>query len=551
MASMTATFRKPSIELHSLDTHRGYEPSVDLRTMSVSEQSRSPSQKSRKRLSGSFGNNNGHASGYTNGYTNGYSHRASSTSSASSTGPGRSRLQYTPPGELHDVIGVGFGPASLAIAVALHDNIVSSDCTTRLHKRPPKVAFLERQPQFAWHAGMLLPGAKMQISFIKDLATLRDPRSEFTFLNYLHRRKRLVQFTNLGTFLPSRVEYEDYMRWCAGWFDDVVEYRQQVIEVVPDKTQAASNTVDCYTVRSRNITTGEITERRARHVVIAVGGKPFIPKSLPQKHPRVLHSSQYSTVLPALLSDKTRPYRIAILGNGQSAAEIFDNLHHQYPNASTRLLIKGTALRPSDDSPFVNEIFDPERVDGLFEQSDEARQAAITEDRSTNYGVVRLELLEKIYEDLYTQRLLHEDEESWQHRILPQRIVESVEDTFHDDRLVLNIREANCAAPKRKGVAFGETMEVDVLLVATGYARNAHEEMLESCRHLRPAQDKESEEWKVARNYRVQMDQEKVHKNSGIWLQGCNENTHGLSDTLLSILATRGGEMVESLFPGA
>jgi L-ornithine N5-oxygenase len=31
-------------------------------------------------------------------------------------------------------------------------------------------------------------------------------------------------------------------------------------------------------------------------------------------------------------------------------------------------------------------------------------------------------------------------------------------------------------------------------------------------------------------------------------LQGCNESTHGLSDTLLSILATRGGEMVNSIF---
>jgi L-ornithine N5-oxygenase len=34
-------------------------------------------------------------------------------------------------------------------------------------------------------------------------------------------------------------------------------------------------------------------------------------------------------------------------------------------------------------------------------------------------------------------------------------------------------------------------------------------------------------------------------------LQGCNEKTHGLSDSLLSILAVRGGEMVESIFGGS
>ena len=57
-----------------------------------------------------------------------------------------------------DLVCVGFGPASLAIAVALYDLSISA-----------KVLFLERQPHFAWHAGMLLPGARMQISFLKDV----------------------------------------------------------------------------------------------------------------------------------------------------------------------------------------------------------------------------------------------------------------------------------------------------------------------------------------------------------------------------------------------
>jgi L-ornithine N5-oxygenase len=78
---------------------------------------------------------------------------------------------------------------------------------------------MEKQTQFAWHAGMQLPGAKMQISFLKDLATPRDPRYRFTFLNYLFEKGRLNQFINLGTFLPTRVEYEDYLRWCAGHFE--------------------------------------------------------------------------------------------------------------------------------------------------------------------------------------------------------------------------------------------------------------------------------------------------------------------------------------------
>lgn len=52
----------------------------------------------------------------------------------------------------------------------------------------------------------------MQISSLKDLATPSEPRSRFTFLNYLFEKGRLNQFINLGTFLPTRAEYEDYLR---------------------------------------------------------------------------------------------------------------------------------------------------------------------------------------------------------------------------------------------------------------------------------------------------------------------------------------------------
>ena len=47
---------------------------------------------------------------------------------------------------------------------------------------------------------MKLDGATMQVSFLKDLVTLRNPRSAFTFVNYLHSVGRLDEFINLGSF---------------------------------------------------------------------------------------------------------------------------------------------------------------------------------------------------------------------------------------------------------------------------------------------------------------------------------------------------------------
>ena len=68
----------------------------------------------------------------------------------------------------YDVIGLGFGPANLAIAVALEED-------RRVRENGLRYCFLEKKQAFEWHGGMLLDDSRMQISFLKDLATLRNP----------------------------------------------------------------------------------------------------------------------------------------------------------------------------------------------------------------------------------------------------------------------------------------------------------------------------------------------------------------------------------------
>ncbi|OGE55192.1 hypothetical protein PENARI_c005G00002 [Penicillium arizonense] len=449
---------------------------------------------------------------------------------------GRSLLRPTPADEMHDLLCVGFGPASLAIGIALNDAMDPGLGASQTNFKP-KVTFLEKQNQFAWHSGMLVPGSRMQISFVKDLATMRDPRSSFTFLNYLHHKNRLIHFTNLGTFLPARVEFEDYMRWCAKRFDNVVNYGEEVVEVVPGQTDA-SGVVDYFTVVSRNTGTGEITSRNARKVVIAIGGKAKMPPGFPQD-PRIMHSSKYCTALPKMLNNDMAPYNIAVVGGGQSAAEIYHDLHRRYPNSRTTLILRDSALRPSDDSPFVNEIFNPERVDKFYGMSADERKKRIATEKATNYSVVRLELIEEIYNDLYLQRVENPDETQWQQRILPETKVARIEHHNPSSRMRIHVKSVNNETESK------EVLDVDALMVATGYLRDAHEEMLEQVRSLRPAG---ATAWNPGRDYRVSLDGAKVSAQAGIWLQGCNEKTHGLSDSLLSVLAVRGGEIVASVF---
>jgi L-ornithine N5-oxygenase len=241
-----------------------------------------------------------------------------------------------------DLLCIGFGPASLAIAIALKDKKPES---------AQNVLFLEKQPQFAWHAGMQLPGAKMQISFLKDLATPRNPRSHFTFINYLFSKGRLNHFINLSTFLPSRMEYEDYLRWCASHFEkeDKVAYGMQVEDVEAGDRNTDGKIVNWkVTALSQN---GERVVRKSRHVVIAVGGRPVIPQNL-QGLKHVAHSSQFASSVGQIQQrEQGRTPRFVVLGSGQSAAEIYNDLSERFPDSEVRLVIKGASLRPSDDSP--------------------------------------------------------------------------------------------------------------------------------------------------------------------------------------------------------
>lgn len=90
-----------------------------------------------------------------------------------------------------------------------------------------------------------------------------------------------------------------------------------------------------------------------------------------------------------------------------------------------------------------------------------------------------------------------------------------------------------------------ETLDVDLVVVASGYKRDTHEELLQSLNHLK---SNGGTAWKVNRDYSIEFKEKSIADDVGIWLQGCNESTHGVSDTLLSILAVRGGNIVNSIF---
>jgi L-ornithine N5-oxygenase len=146
----------------------------------------------------------------------------------------------------------------------------------------------------------------------------------------------------------------------------------------------------------------------------------------------------------------------------------------------------------------------------------ELRREFIFQDRATNYGVVRLELIERLYETLYHQRLQNPNESEWQHCIVSLREVVGAEES-KTGALHLKLKNTHTGEVETSG-------GFDAVIVATGYVRNVHETLLKPAKGLL-----EGENCEVSRDYRIKFREGAVARNSGVWLQGCCESTHGVS----------------------
>jgi L-ornithine N5-oxygenase len=422
-----------------------------------------------------------------------------------------------------DLIGIGFGPSNLALAVRLAEEAGKSDHGDLAH------CFIERQPEFGWHRGMLLDDCRMQISFLKDLVTLRDPKSRFTFINYLFERGRLADFVNLKSFYPTRVEFHDYLSWVAASFDERVHYGQTVIGIEALKAAGKVNEVEALRVFSRD-EEGREWQRVTRALSVGIGGGAQVPEAFAAlgSH-NIVHSSKYLTSIDRVVGEAGSPRkRVAVIGAGQSAAEVFVDLTRRYPHVDASLVIRSSALKPADDSPFVNEIFSPAFTDIVYAQPRDGRRSLIERFRDTNYAVVDRPLIEQIYEMLYMQNVAAEP----RHRLLANTGIETAVRTA-GGQIELTLRD------RLSGHARAE--QFDALVLATGYRRDTHFELLEG---LAPHLGEALAQGNVERDYRLATP---TSFKPRIYLQGCCEDSHGLSDTLLSVLALRSDEIVASL----
>ncbi|MGW4024908.1 lysine N(6)-hydroxylase/L-ornithine N(5)-oxygenase family protein [Streptomyces sp. NPDC005009] len=421
---------------------------------------------------------------------------------------------------VRDLVGVGFGPANLALAIAIEEhNAHSGDA------RALRAAFVERQQEFGWHRGMLLAGATMQVSFLKDLATMRDPSSRFTFLRFLHERGRLADFMNQKTFFPTRIEFHEYLSWCAAGVGDRVRYGRQVHSV---RAPGDGGPVDVLQVESRAAdgSTAASETLLARNLVIGIGLAPKLPEGV-ELGPRVWHNRD---LLPNSRSLTGRPHRrFAVVGAGQSAAETVEFLHREFPDAEVCAVFNRYGYSPADDSAFANRIFDPGAVDDFYTAPEEIKQSLLDYHSNTNYSVVDPDLIEQLYRTSYQEKAAGAE----RLRFLNTTALTAVEEREDGARLYLR--------PLIEGESY--TLDCDAVVMATGYRpadpRSLLGPLAEEC--LTDGRGR----LRIGRDHRVLTT---PRLRAGIYVQGAAaQHTHGITSSLLSTLAVRSGEICDAL----
>lgn len=408
-----------------------------------------------------------------------------------------------------ELLAIGAGPSNLALAIAIEE------------LAPPEFAsktlVIEQHDNIVWQRGMMLPWTQSQVSFLKDLVTMRNPRSSFSFVNYLHQTGRLHDFINMSSFLPFRLEISSYLEWVAKSLTTVqVQYgrRCESIEAI----RSADDVITAWLVR---LSDGSAIA--ARNLVVGVGRDAHIPevfRNLPRE--RVIHSTEYSLRVAHL--DQDAPHRIAVVGAAQSAAEMLWETHQRMPAAECSMVMRSVGLDYYQTSKFTNELYFPSFTDSFYTARPEARRRVLQEMRRTNYAGVSPELLNTIYRQMYLERLTGSE------RLRMVTAVDITETSMDGDDVVLTLTE------RLSGRV--DELRCDVVMLGTGFERSLPT-LVRKIADLVGV-----EQFLVSRAYRAIMP---PSVSAGCYLQGTNEESHGISDSLISVLAVRAGEIVDDV----
>ncbi|CAI0834076.1 L-lysine 6-monooxygenase [Serratia grimesii] len=396
-----------------------------------------------------------------------------------------------------DFIGIGIGPSNLSIA-ALGSEIAGFNCK-----------FLERKPHFSWHPGMILADCSMQTNFLKDLVTAVSPTNPYSFLNYLVKRKKFYRFLNTEQHTVSREEFADYLSWAATGLDSLA-FNQDVHAVNFDENQR------------RFVVTTQNDVFYAKHVCVGIGKKIKLPDCVTQQNDQCFHASEMMFRKPNL-SGK----RVAIVGGGQSGADLFLNIFQGEWGQPEQLnwISRRNNYNALDEAAFANEYFTPDYVENFYTLGSSAKQHMLREQKMTSDGITSESLL-AIYRAMYHHFDVLQNKR-WV-RLLPSRSVTALntKDNFYQLETEHHLDQGR------------EAFDVDVVIFATGYEQ-ARPEFLDALSERFSTTD--DGQYRIASDFTLE--REGAHENC-LFAVNASMHHHGIADPQLSLMAWRAARIL-------
>ncbi|WP_408005465.1 SidA/IucD/PvdA family monooxygenase [Pseudomonas huanghezhanensis] len=216
---------------------------------------------------------------------------------------------------------------------------------------------------------------------------------------------------------------------------------------------------------------------------------------------------------------------IAVIGGGQSSVEIYQSCLEQFPQANVKMIMRSIGLVNYEGSKFTNTLFSNDQVNTFFNIDARSRAQVLAEMHTTNYSGVAPVSLDTLYRFHYLQEL----NGSTRAAIYTQCNIQSA----YDDGLRIILTWFNKVQSKT------ETEQFDLVFLGTGYKNTIPDIFNESMLMM----DRTS--FNVSRHYRAELP---YVGGASLHLQGVNESTHGIADSLLSVLAQRSQEIVNDLY---
>lgn len=404
-----------------------------------------------------------------------------------------------------DVAAIGIGPFNLALA-ALADEV-------------PELSFraYDRKPRFDWHPGLMFDWATVQVSFLADLVSLVRPTSRWSFLSYLADRDRLYPFYVSERFHLPRREYADYCGWAA--------------ERLPSCEFGTDVTALRWSADRRMWTltldrAGVQSTQDARHVVLGVGTRPTLPAALhPLRGERVIHSADY---LPTV-DDWRGVGHVAVVGSGQSGAEVFLDLVERQPSHGWAVswLTRTATFAPLDYTKLVLEYTTPEYMRYFHGLAPETRDRLV-DGQWQLYKGIDSETIDAIHAELYAHLL---DGDRPPVHLYPATAVSSA--TAAGAGVLLGCENADTATHS--------VLAVDAVVAATGYRADVPD-LLDPVRDLIRWDDRGR--YRIAVDHRIDTLPEVT---GGLYVQNAELHTHGAAAPDLGIGAYRSATILNAV----